>query len=259
MEANKNYISRTDYNMLPEVIKNNKHIDFCLKLIKKLIDYNSECKAIVGNKHDVPNYIIDYRIVQFDLYENILKCIYYNCFSLKYVYDISTYMGFKEIKNTTIGNILEQQRKHVTFSSIVMIAGIFEDSRKEFEQKKETKNYFKDMEKKYPVQTKLFQLLNDFRNTVHSNGKTSKELSYKTRSGTLTIKKGEVFQYDHWLLYRIIRDSIELHKLLALDNEAAMIRRANIAGVKNAAVLRTSVTMEDWDRLARNAPPLPIE
>lgn len=226
MSDNKKYISRQDFHNGKEFASISGDIDFCLTLIKRLISFNSECRAIVVAKLKDETHLIDYRFCQFGYYENILKGIYYECYSLKHIYEISTFMNYKEIENT-IGDTLENQRRFITFNAIIRLFSIFEFGRKEFEGEGKVENYLKKIEAKHPSLCKSLILLFDFRNTIHHNGiyKKDKDLVYYIRGGKQIIKKGEVFKYDELLLYKIIKDCLELHKLLALTKEALSIRK----------------------------------
>ena len=66
---------------------------------------------------------------------------------------------------------------------------------------------------------------------------------YELISGKQIPRKGEVFKYDNWKLYRIFNDYINLHTALALDNKPKRIRetRYSINGKKTVAV-RTEMT-----------------
>lgn len=255
MERTKNYIRRDDFHNGKLFTKVNKDIDTCLALISRLISQNDECLKMVVDKLKVPDYIIDYRIAQFDFYRNALISVYYSCYSLKHVYDISTYMNFKGIDNT-IMETLDNQRRFNTFNAIIRLQGMFEFSRREFEETLDKKNYFQNMKEKYPEYSKSLELLNNFRNTVHNNGKWNKDndLVYELRAGTQTIKKGRAFVYDHWKLYRIVKDCLDLHKLLALDNVEVKVRETHwqINGERIATV-KTEMTLEDWDILAEQS------
>ncbi len=69
-----------------------------------------------------------------------------------------------------------------------------------------------------------------------------KPLEYSLRTGNITIKKGEHFLVDHWKLYRIVRDSIELNKLMALDNPPNKLRDTRLkAGDQKLVVLQTNI------------------
>lgn len=254
MNHEKKYISHTDFHNGDQFIKINKQIDSCLTLIKKLILFNDKCKTEVANIKNVDSYIIDYRINQFGYYDNTLKSIYYSCYSLKYVFDISTYMNLNDIGNT-IGETLENQRKYITFNAIVKLYSIFEYTRGVFEKEIPTTKYFDNLKKKYGAKADSLLLLRDFRHTVHSNGKWDMEkkkgdLRYFLREGEQVLKSGDVFKYDHWKLYTMIKDCLELSKLMALDNEATKVRQTKIkVNGQNVVSVKTEMTLKDWDNL----------
>jgi hypothetical protein len=257
MRNEKRYISETDFHNGKQFAKINQHIDTCLTLLEKLISYNTECRIKTLEKLQVENYIIDYRIDQFGYYENTLKSIYYSCYSLKHIYDISTFMNFRKIDNT-IGDRLNNQRAYITFTAIVKLSSMFEYTRKVYEkniEKEKGGSYFDKLRTKYPDKVDSLKLLNNFRNTIHSNGKwkpknKTDKLTYKLREGEQEINPGDTFKYDHWKIYRIIKDCLELNMLMALDNEAERLRqtRLEINGQK-LAVLKTDLTAEDWDKI----------
>lgn len=257
MANEKKYISKTEFHNGKQFAKFNKHIDTCLTLLERLISYNSECRIKTTEKLQVEKYIIDYRIDQFGYYENTLKSIYYSCYSLKHVYDISTFMNFKKIDNT-IGETLENQRRYITFTAIVKLSSMFEYTRKVYEKNikvKKGESYFDKLRTKYSEKVDSLELLNNFRNTIHNNGKwnpknSTNNLTYKLREGEQVIKPGDTFIYDHWKIYRIIKDCLELNMLMALDNEAERLRhtRLEINGEK-LAVLKTDLTDEDLDKI----------
>ena len=260
MTQNKTYISSFDFHNQKQFAKINKHIDICLTLIEKLIKFNTECRDEVTEKLQIENYIIDYRIDQFGYYDNTLKSIYYSCHSLKFIYDTSTFMNFKGIENT-IGDTLENQRTYITFNAIVKLSSMFEYTAKIYNEKIPKGKYIIKLKEKYSEKADSLILLKKFRNTIHSNGKWHPEstldlkegLKYKLRTGEIIIKEGEPFLYDHWKIYRIIKDCIELNKLMALDNVAKILRQTklNVNGQK-LAVLKTSMTTDDLNRIFTN-------
>src|SRR5436853_281325 len=164
MTTERKYISKTDFYKEPEFIKINKHIDTCLILLERLIYYNNDCRKTVATQLDIDSHIIDYRCDQFRYYENILKGIYYSCYSLKFVYDTSTFMNFKGIENR-IGETIENQRRYITFSAIVNLSGIFEYTRKVYE-KNISSPYFENLKKEYSDKADSLELLRNFRNTI---------------------------------------------------------------------------------------------
>ena len=254
MTQNKTYISSSDFHTGKQFTKINKHIDICLTLIGRLFKFNEKCRNEVIENLQIKNYIIDYRADQFNYYDNTLKSIYYSCFSLKYVYDISTFMNFKKIDNT-IGFTLDNQRAYITFTAIVKLSSMFEYTRKIYEKNISGKHYFDKLREKYFDKIDSLELLNNFRNTIHSNGKWEPKsnvdnLIYSLREGEQVIKPGDTFKYDHWKIYRIIKDCLELNKLMALDNEAERLRqtRIEINGQK-LSVLKTDMTNEDWNKI----------
>jgi len=254
MGNEKKYISKTDFHNGRQFAKINKHIDTCLFLLEKLISYNTQCRLEVTERFKIENYIIDYRTEQFGYYDNTLKSIYYSCYSLKHVFDISTYMNLNGIENT-IGETLENQRKYITFNAIVKLCSIFEYTRGVFEKEIPTKKYLDNMKKKYGAKADSLLLLRDFRNTVHSNGKWDIEkkngdLRYFLREGEQVLKSGDVFKYDYWKLYIMIKDCLELSKLMALDNEATKVRQTKIkVNGQNVVSVKTEMTLKDWDNL----------
>lgn len=254
MTNKKTFISKTDFHNGHQFAKINKHIDTCLTLVERLIKLNAKCRAEVADNLKIENYIIDYRADQFGYYDNTLKSIYYSCHSLKYVYDTSTFMNFREIDNT-IGDTLDNQRAYITFTAIVKLSSMFEYTRKVYEKNISGSPYFDKLREKYSDKVDSLELLNNFRNTIHSNGKwkpknNTDNLTYNLREGEQVIKPGETFKYDHWKIYRIIKDCLELNMLMALDNEAERLRqtRLEINGQK-LAVLKTDMTTEDWDKI----------
>jgi len=254
LEKNNIYISKSDFHEGKQFAKINQHIDTCLKLIENLILLNNQCRIEVVEKLKVDNHIIDYRIDQFGYYDNTLKSIYYSCYSLKSIYEVSTYMNFKKIDNT-IGNTLNNQRSYITFNAIVKLSSIFEYTRKVYEKNITKGPYFEKLKNRYSNKVDSLDLLNSFRNTIHSNGKWKPKnkkdnLEYDLREGLQVIKPGETFTYDHWKLYRIVKDCLVLSKLMALDNEALRLRetRLEVNGQK-LSVLKTDLTPDDWDNI----------
>lgn len=256
MSAQIKYISREEFRKSKQFIKIDKDISTCLKLINKLIKYNEECRNEVASKLEIANYIEDYRSDQFGYYENTLKSIYFSCLSLKNIYDINAQMNFVGIGGT-IGDTLENQRSYITFSAIVKMHGIFEYTRKVYEKKIPKKSYFKYLRQKYGDLTEAIDVLHKFRNTIHSNGKWQPKngkdnLIYHAREGRQIIKPGEPFRYDHWLLYRIIKDCLHLNKLMALDNEGDRIRNTRII-VNGQKLVAVKTEVKDWDSLFKKA------
>ncbi|NVO04213.1 MAG: hypothetical protein HXX09_16085 [Bacteroidetes bacterium] len=248
------YVSKSDFHHGKQFVKINKHIDTCLTLLERLILYNNECRNIVAEKLNIPDHIKDYRLDQFGYYENTLRSVYYSCFSLKYIYDISTFMNFKRIENT-IGETLDNQIRYITFTSIVKMSSIFEFTRKVYEKNITRKNYFDNLIKKYSDKGVSLKLLSDFRNTIHSNGIWNPDnkkdtLQYYLREGIQIIMPGEHFKYDNWQIYRIFKDCLELNKIMALDNEALRVRetRLEINGQKLYA-LKTDITEREMDNI----------
>lgn len=239
-------ISRQDFHTGKSFVKINRHIDTCLSLIERLIIYNHECRSSVSGKLRITSYPIDYRSDQFAYYENSLKSIYYSCYSLKYVYDISVLMNMQNV-GSTIGLTLENQRRDITFTSVVKLSSIFEYTRKVYEKNISGSRYFEKLKTKYAAKVDSLELLNNFRNTIHSNGKWDIEnkkgnLTYSLRAGEQVIKSGEIFKYDHWKLYRIIKDCLELSKLMALDNEL-------LNNEQNLVSVKTDLSPEFLDKL----------
>ena len=254
MEIDKKYISKDNFHKSSHFLKINKHIDTCLQLIERLIYQNKQCRTEVENALQIENHIIDYRVDQFGYYDNTLKSVYYSCYSLKSIYEISTYMNHREIDNT-IGDTLNNQRSYITFNAIVKLSSIFEYTAKVYEQTIIGGPYFKKLKEKYSDKVDSLTLLRAFRNTIHSNGKWKPDnkkdnLVYSLREGKQTIKYGETFTYDHWLLYKLIKDCLELSKLMALDNKALPIRpmRISING-KQLGIMKTGLSLDDWDRI----------
>lgn len=254
MPQNKTYISSSDFHKGKQFAKINKHVDICLTLIERLIKFNDQYRADVANNLKIENYIIDYRVDQFGYYDNTLKSVYYSCLSLKNVYDISTFTNFRGIENT-IGDTFENQRSYITFTAIVKLSSIFEYTRKSYEKKIKGTPYFDKLKVKYNEKVNSLELLNNFRNTIHSNGKWNPKngvdiLKYKLREGEQIVKPGETFVYDYWQIFRLVKDCIELNKLMALDNDTEKLRqtRLQING-KKLAVLKTDLTTEEWDKI----------
>jgi len=254
LKENKTYISKSDFHEGRQYAKINQHIDTCLKLIENLILLNTQYRIEVENKLQVDNYIIDYRVDQFGYYHNTLKSIYYSCYSLKNIYEVSTYMNFRKIDNT-IGDTLNNQRSYTTFNAIVKLSSIFEYTRKVYEKNITKGPYFKKLKEKYSDKVDSLDLLNSFRNTIHSNGKWSPrnekdKLEYHLREGKQIIKPGDTFKYDHWKLYMMIKDCLELSKSMALENEAIRLRDTRlVVNGQKVAVLKTDLTQDDWDNI----------
>jgi hypothetical protein len=258
MNRPKKFISKADFHSGKQFAKINKHIDTCLTLLEKLILFNNECRIETAEKLQVESYIIDYRVDQFGIYENTLKSIYYSCYSLKYVYGISAHMNLRKIENT-IGNTLDNQRADITFTAIVKLSSMFEYTRKIYEKNISGKPYFDELRNKYFDKVDSLELLNNFRNTILSNGKwlpknNVDNLIYNLRDGEQVIKPGDTYKYDHWKIYRLIKDCLELNKLMALDNEAERLRQTRLVinGQKIVA-LKTDLTSEDLERIFKEA------
>lgn len=258
MSLKNTYISKIDFHNGEQFVKINEHIDTCLTLLEKLIKFNLDCKFEVNNIFNIENIIIDYRIEQFDFYNENLKSIYYSCYSLKHIYDTSTFMNLKGIENT-IGETIENQRAYITITAIVKMSSIFEYTRKVYEKNITGSFYFEKLKIKYSDKVDSLQLLHNFRNTIHSNGKwypkkKSDYLIYNLREGEQIIKTGDTFKYDYWKIYRIIKDCLELNKLMALDNEEERLRktRLNIDG-QTISVLKTDITIEGWNRTIKDS------
>ncbi len=253
MQKNKLYISKVDFESSKEYQKLLDHIETCLKLIKKLIQFNERCKIEVTETLKVPGYIIDFRIVQFEFYRDILMSVYHECWSLKSIYDISTRMNERELENS-IYESLYRQINYIVLSGIVQLSGSFEYARNEYEQNLNGQsNYFEKLKEKYSPYGDSLDLLRHFRNTIHSAGqwkgrKDSDELSYKLRSGQVILKHGETIKFDFWKLYRIVMDCIELNRVMALDNEAAFIRKGTFTvNGQQAIAIKLDWTPEQWD------------
>lgn len=254
MENSLKYIRKEDFLKSDAFLKINRDIDICLILIERLLSLNRVIWKEVSDSLKIPHHIIDYRLEQFGYFENTLQSIFYNCYSLKTFYEVSTYMNFKGIKNT-LGHTFNNQRSYITFNAIIRLSSVFEFTRKEYERTVKGKNYFDDMTSKYSDLARSVELLNHFRNTIHSNGiwdieRKRQPLEYNLREGKQIIKSGETFKYDHWQLYRIIKDSIELHKTLALNNKALTLRKSRLSfNNQQLAVLETGLSLKDWDRI----------
>ena len=232
------YVRKTDFHNSSYFKKINNHIDACLLLIERLIKLNKDSLKIVAETLKVPDYIIDFRIEQFRYYHEALAGIYYGCYSLKNVYETSTIMNFKGI-DTTIGIALITQERYISFMGIVNMSSIFEFTRNNYEKNIKGKPYYEKMKGKYRGLGESQELLNNFRNTIHSNGiwEREKPLTYSIRAGRIEIKNGEVIVYDYWKLYRIVKDCIELSKLMALDNKANLIRDTRLSQGKEKIVV----------------------
>lgn len=229
MKKNVTYIRKEDFHKSKDFLKINRHIDTSLRLIQRLIDFNRQCLKEVDSALQVDKYIIDFRVDQFNHYHETLSALYYNCYSLKYVYDISSMMNFRKL-DTTIGIALNSQTSYITFTGIVKMAGIFEFTRKKFEQEIKGGKYYSKVSEKYPKLGDSLQLLMDLRNTIHSNGHWGKKLplEYKLQSGQTSIKEGEKIIVEIWFLYKLIHDCIELGKLMALDNKPVFFRETHL-------------------------------
>ncbi|MBK8611851.1 MAG: hypothetical protein IPL84_18455 [Chitinophagaceae bacterium] len=240
MKRNVKYIRKEEFHKSDDFLKINRHIDTSLHLIQRLMDFNRQCLKEVDSALQVNKYIIDFRVDQFTHYHETLSALYYNCYSLKYVYDISAMMNFKKF-DTTIGIALNSQTSYITFTGIVKMAGIFEFTRKKFEQEIKGEKYYSKVSEKYPKLGDSLQLLMDFRNTIHSNGHWGKKLplEYKLQSRKVSIKEGEKILVEIWLLYKLIRDCIELGKLMALDNKPVFLRDTRlVSGGDRVVVLQ---------------------
>ena len=240
MERKETYISKVDFDKSTEFIKIDQHINTCLKLIERLVKYNDECLRETKEQLQVDKYIIDYRIEQFKHFKNTLSAVFYNCFSLKYVYEISASMRLFQL-DTTIGLALRSQIRTITLNFIVQIVGTFEFTRKKYEQEIKGKNYYNALKEKYPKLGESLELLINFRNTIHSNGiwNNKNPLEYKLQKGTIIIKDGKPIIVEIWLLYRLIWDCIKLSKLMALDNKPAYYRETHLtSGGEKIVVLQ---------------------
>jgi len=253
------YITKKDFYASEGYLKIRDEINLSIRLIKRLIDFNEKCKEEIAKFHGIPSYAIDNKLNQFDYYTKVLKCICYGCYSLYNVYETSTYMSH-EVIHSTIYETYDDQKKHLTFSSIVMITGMLEFNRNEFESVIDRKNYFENLASKYHTLVDQYKLLLEFRNTVHSNTiwkpkNNKKELVYRLRTGEITIKRGESFQFDYLTLYKIIKDSIELHLLIAKDSEMAqIIKTPYVSNGQPIVAIKTGLSSEDWDRILNEAP-----
>ena len=254
MENSKKYVRKEDFHKSAIFLKINRDINTCLKLIEKLISVNKTIWKEVTEELKIPNHIIDYRIEQFGYYENTLKGIFYSCYSLKYFFEISTRMNFGSIHNT-LGQTLDNQRRYITFNAIVKLSSIFEFARREYERTVEGKNYYDKMAKKYSDLARSTELLNNFRNTIHSNGIWGRKspLEYDLREGRQVIQSGEPIKYDHWKLYRMVKESLELHKILALENKALNLRKLKLSvNGQQLAMLETDLNPKDLDKIFEN-------
>jgi hypothetical protein len=253
MKKSVTYIRKDDFHKSKEFLKINRHIDTSLQLIKKLIDFNRQSLNEVDATLQIDKYIIDFRIEQFNHYHETLSALYYNCYSLKHVYEISTMMNFNKL-DTTIGKALNSQTSYITFTGIVKMAGIFEYTRKKFEQEIKGEKYYAEVSKKYPRLGDSLQLLMDLRNTIHSNGDWGKKnpLEYKLQKGNVSIKEGEKVLVEIWFLYRLIHDCIELGKLMALDNKPSFYRETRLkSGGDSVVVLQ--LDKESVERIFNSA------
>lgn len=246
------YISKNSFHSGKQFSKINRHIETCLRLLERLIAFNNKCKTETSKKLKIEDYVIDYRTEQFTHYEKLLHNIYYSCFSLKHIYDISTFMNFRKIDNDIMGT-LNNQEKHIAFTAIIKLSSIFEYTRKIYDEKTPTDKYFEHLKTKYSDKAESLELLKNFRNTIHSNGiwhpysKTKKNLVYNLRQGQQIIKTGESIKYDYWKIYRIIKDCLELNMLMALDIDAARIRNTRfvINGERIAIVKVEAIKAND--------------
>lgn len=238
MERKTTYIRKADFHESKEFLKIDRHINTSLRLIELLVKYNDECLKEVQEQLQVENYIIDYRIDQFKHFKETLSAIFYNCFSLKYVYEISASMRLFQL-DTTIGLALKSQIRSITFNCIIQMVGTFEFTRKKFEQEIKGSNYYNALKEKYPKLGESLELLINFRNTIHSNGIWEKKtpLEYKLQKGIITIKEGDPILVEMWLLYRLIWDCIKLSKLMALDNKPAFYRETHLTNGGEKVVL----------------------
>ncbi len=244
------YISKQDFHKGKYYLKLDRHINTCLSLLFRLLEFNSECENEVKAKLDIEEHLIDFRLEQFGYYHQTLLSMIYDCYSLINVYDVNSYMRASGIE-VTLGHLFENQRSYITFNGIVKMSSIFEYCRKEYEQTISGKGYYTKMKEKYSQLANSLELLNNFRNTIHSNGKWNfpfektkpDKLIYHLREGKQEIKSGEPFAYDHWQLYRLIKDGIELHKQLALSNEAVRIRK--VRGTKNIIAVKLNFDINE--------------
>ena len=254
MEKKKKYVRKVDFHKSKEFLKIDSHINTCLRLIERLVKCNEECLKEVQEQLQVNSYIIDYRIDQFKHFKEILSTVFYNCFSLKYVYEISTTMRLFQL-DTTIGLALNSQTRSITFNCIIQMVGIFEFTRKRFEQQINGSQYFNALKVKYPNLGDSLELLSNFRNTIHSNGIWDKKnsLVYKLQKGPITIKEGEPIIVEMWFLYRLISDCIKLSKLMALDNSPAFYRETHLRnGGEKVVVLQLDKNAVDEISRAAN-------
>jgi hypothetical protein len=215
------------------------------------MNFNEECKKEVEEKLKIEKHLIDFRSEQFGFYHQAMLSMIYDCISLKNVYDTNSFIrGYLGIENT-LGNLLNNQQAHVTFNGVIQMSSIFEYCRKEYEQTISGRGYYKRMKEKYSHLAESVELLNDFRNTIHSNGKWNypsnknrpDKLIYNLREGKQEIKNGEPLKYDNWFLYRLIKKGMELHKKLALSNEAMKIRK--VRGSKNLVAIKLDFDIND--------------
>jgi hypothetical protein len=188
MEKKKNYVRKVDFHASKEFQKIDKHINTSLDLIKRLAKYNDVCLKEVQAQLQVEDYIIDYRVDQFKHFKETLSGIFYSCFSLKYVYEISAIMRLYHLE-TTIGLALNSQIRTITFNCIVQLVGTFEFTRKKFEKEIKGKNYYNSLKEKYPKLGESLELLINFRNTIHSNGIWEKKtpLEYNLQRGPVSM------------------------------------------------------------------------
>ncbi|MBL7759133.1 MAG: hypothetical protein JNK08_00395 [Sediminibacterium sp.] len=228
MDQKKIYISRKDFHESDHYKKLERRVNTCLMLIKRLIDHNQECERVVREKWSVESYIIDYRIDQFKLFHNTLCGIYFGCYASKDTYNASIHMNAFKI-DTTIYKALLAHQKMMTLAAIVQVYSMLEFTRKDFEKNIKGKDYFSQLKLKYPGLGDSLSLLYNLRNTIHSDSKWEKDtpLVYRLLKGEVTIKKGDYFEYDHWTIYKLFRDGIELAKQMALDNEPNLVRNTH--------------------------------
>lgn len=240
MEKKTTYVRKVDFHQSKEFLKINRHIDTSLRLIERLVKFNKECFKEAQEQLQVDSYIIDYRIDQFKHFQETLSAVFYNCFSLKYVYEISATMRLFQL-HTTIGLALNSQTRTITFSCIIEMVSTFEFTRKRFEQEIKGKQYYNALKEKYPKLGESLELLVSFRNTIHSNGIWEKKtpLTYKLQNGTVTVKEGEPIIVEMWLLYKLSKDCIKLSKLMALDNKPLYYRETRLmSGEERVVVLQ---------------------
>lgn len=110
MSENKKYISKSEFHASKTFLKVNRHIDTCLSLLEKLISYNKACRTETEQELQIEDYIVDYRTLQFGYYENTLRSIYYSCYTLKNIYEVSSAMNHKKIENTIFNTLDEKYR-----------------------------------------------------------------------------------------------------------------------------------------------------